>query len=967
MMTRLLLSNRLRNTGGRFVFRWLMAIVLLAAPPLAATAQSAPSNDEIQELEAFEVTGFQDAWMRSMQLERNASNLKSVLSADSVGKLPDTNIAEALNRVSSIYLREDQGEGRYVSIRGIDPILNNVTINGQTVAVSDTDGRSGRAAPLDVLSASSIETIEVIKAVTPDMDGQAIGGTINITTPTGFQRGGESFFYGSADIGYNDQIEGGDIYSLAVNTGFTFGERNEWGLFFGANYMKREYLSLLSEARNYRLLGDWEGQGDPYVSSNGVTNEFGDIYVPERVKTGSAAGGRERYGFTGSLDYRPSERTQIHLRAYYTSYTDFEYRPEVTIRMRDVNDPDSTRVTSPTTGTVMRAGVESELRFEKQERPVYQIVFGGEQALSDNWSVSGNLNFTKAEERNPILNYYETETGARNRPNQVPGGADDPSNAVMRWDISDPLNPFMEAVTGLNAAGDSNWPVVGTTPEQLDFHVLSRVRKITSKVEEETWTLDLNLEYDGLAWERPFRFKTGFKYLERDKSVDDNDTRFPWRGPLTTLARDTSAGTLGIQHSERLIPYTQGNPRNAVFMGPVQRVPAFEAFFADNPGGGFVFDEAGSFSNSVEDDFEMTEEVLAYYAMFEFQPMDGLTVIAGARYEETEADLRAFTFTALDDANEFPPGSELPFTEDFGIAQVRGNNTYENFLPSYQFVYEFNRDWVLRGSFTKTIGRPDYPDTAPISALEINQDETDPTFFSGSLEIGNPDLEPYESDNYDLSLAYYFFSGNGMISAGLFRKDIDNAIYRFFKREDSVVYEAEDMRIPLNELSTVTFSNADSGRVEGFEIEYRQAFSFLPEPFNGFGTVINASFIDSEVTIFQRPGEILPFFNQPDRVYNAQLYWANAKWEARIAYSFLDSVYGEVGSSRFFDAFIEERELVDAQVSYAFSPALKFTFQVDNLTDEPETTYIYQPQFRYQNPGNEGYGRTFRLGVNWEY
>lgn len=935
----------------------------LMAPHLVAQTSS---SEEIKELETFEVTGFRESWIRSMQKERNSSNLKSVVSADSVGKLPDTNIAEALNRVSSIYLREDQGEGRYVSIRGIDPILNNVTINGQTVAVSDTDGRSGRAAPLDVLSASSIDSIEVIKAVTPDMDGQAIGGTININTPTGFSRGGESFTYGGVSVGYNDQMDGGDLYNANWNTGFTFGERREWAFFFGANYMKRDYLSYLNEGTDNVLLGDFGGEGDEYLSSNGETNEFGDVFIPERIKVGSADGSRERYGFTASLDFRPSERSAFHVRAYYTDYTDFEFRPEMEIRLRDLDETDGTRVTSADMGYGLRGRFANELRFEKQERPVYQFVIGGKQTLGEKWTVSGDLNITSAEENNPLLNYYEAETNARNRPDEVPGGAGNSQNAVMEWDNSNPSVPHIGAIIGNNANGESNWPNPGATPDQAAFHRLDRIRFITSEVKEETYSGDINLEYRGQWNDRPFRFKTGIKYLERDKSVDDTDNRYPWDGPDTFLNTETSAGPLARPHTQVVGDYPLGDPRSAPYIEPVPNVAAFEAFFEANRSD-FDFDEDSSLANSVEDDFSLTEEILAYYAMVEFEPMDNLTVIAGARFEETEAELSAFTFTVLDDADQYPAGSVLPFTGDFGIAEVRGSQSYDNFLPNIQFAYQMADNWLLRGSFTSTLGRPDYPDTAPISTLEISQDEDDPTFFSGSLEIGNPNLEPYESDNWDLSLAYYFPGGEGMLKIGVFRKEIANAIYSFEEERRDTVYEAEGLSIPLDDLEIETFNNADDGQVDGIELEYRQNFSFLPEPFDGLGMLLNASFMESEVTIFQRPGETLPFFRQPDEVYNAQVYWAKGAWEARLAYSFLGSSLIDVGGNRFLDIYVAERELLDAQISYQVNSNWQVVLQADNITDEPESSYIFQPQFRAENPGYEIYGTTYRLGVNWEY
>ena len=185
--------------------------IWVCAFPFIGFSQDSDSDvvGDAIELDTFEVKGYRDSLLLAREEARDSLSLKDVLAADAVGKLPDANIAEALKRVTSVYLAPDQGEGRYVSIRGADPILNNVTLNGQTIAVSDTDGRSGRAAPLDVLSASAISRIEVFKVTTPDMDGQSIGGTINVKTPSAFDYA-ESFSMFNAEYGYNDFSTGSD-------------------------------------------------------------------------------------------------------------------------------------------------------------------------------------------------------------------------------------------------------------------------------------------------------------------------------------------------------------------------------------------------------------------------------------------------------------------------------------------------------------------------------------------------------------------------------------------------------------------------------------------------------------------------------------------------------------------------------------------------------------------------------------
>ena len=307
-------------------------------------------EDEIIDLDRYEVRGFRDSLFLAREEARESLSLRDVIAADSVGKLPDANIAEALKRVTSIYLTPDQGEGRYVSIRGVDPILNNVTLNGQTIAVSDTDGRSGRAAPLDVLSASSISRIEVFKVTTPDMDGQSIGGTINIKTPSAFDYA-DGFSMVNAEYGYNDFSTQNNIYSFQANWADRFGEDEEWGLFIGANYSYREYLSHMYEHSDI---------GFPENDAG-----FDNLLVPSRVVFGSAIGERERYGATANLEFSPDEDTFLWFRAYITQYKDTELRPEYTIRNRgDIG------ATSPNEIFFTRYRLENETRQEIQERPV---------------------------------------------------------------------------------------------------------------------------------------------------------------------------------------------------------------------------------------------------------------------------------------------------------------------------------------------------------------------------------------------------------------------------------------------------------------------------------------------------------------------------------------------------------------------------------------------------------------------
>lgn len=877
-------------------------------------------SERIVELEEYQVRGFRDSLQLSREEARESLSLKDVIAADSIGKLPDANIAEALNRVTSVYMTPDQGEGRYVSIRGVDPILNNVTLNGQTIAVSDTDGRSGRAAPLDVLSASAISRIEVFKVTTPDMDGQSIGGTINIKTPSAFDFA-DGFGLVNTEYGYNDFGTENDIYSFQANWADLLGDNEEWGLFIAANYSFREYLSHLYE--NPRA-------GNP-------ENAFTDELVPDRVRFGSAVGERERYGFTANLEFSPSEESFFWLRSYFTEYDDQEFRPEYTVRNRgDIGATAADEI------YWTRYRIENETRLEIQERPVYQFVLGGEHKLSDAWSVEGNLNYTKAKELNPLLNYYEVETQTDQ------GDIDDSANNPVRLSLNS--KGFATPIY------DSSFSD-GLSPLDAAFHRISRIRNITSDVEEETVTADFDALWEGYWDEKAVSFKTGFKILSRDKFVDDNDLRFPYEGS-DTLA-DAGNGRL-FEEIGRGEPYRIVNAGTLWIPDP----DAYEAHRLANPED-YSFDEGGSTSNSIEDDYTLNEDIFAYYAMATYEFSPDVSFTGGIRIEETDIDVSAFSFINQIETDLPPEESrveELPFEESEAVL-INDRNRYTSVLPSINMMWEIDANLLFRASLSTNIGRPDYPDVAPISTLEISEDPLEPGSFSASNEIGNPDLEPYEGTNFDVSLDYYFNENSGVLSLGGFYKRIDNAIYEF----EEEFTDFEFAGVVFDEYNTSTFSNAEPGHISGIEVTYQQDLTMLEEPFDGAGILANVAFIDSEVEVFQRPGEKLPFFNQADLIYNIQLYYEKNGFQARLAYTFQSEViFDTLAGNPRDDIYRDELESLDAKISYQFNDNWEVYLTAKNLSDEPLLTYRNgNRRFIAENPGYEIYGSEYRLGITW--
>ncbi|MDH3805041.1 MAG: carboxypeptidase regulatory-like domain-containing protein, partial [Gammaproteobacteria bacterium] len=192
------------------------------------------------------VTGTRLSQLLALQRKRAAESILDAVSADTVGKLPDFNVAEAIQRLPGLSVEIDQGEGRYTVIRGIDSDLNNVTIDGNLVGSPEG---SGRRVALDVVPSDLVSIVEVVKAITPDLDGNAIGGNINVVTRSAFDSP-EPFGVISARAGYNDK-SGRNPYGASATWGSTLGPNDEWGLVLAGSYYIKRYDTELVEGLDW--------------------------------------------------------------------------------------------------------------------------------------------------------------------------------------------------------------------------------------------------------------------------------------------------------------------------------------------------------------------------------------------------------------------------------------------------------------------------------------------------------------------------------------------------------------------------------------------------------------------------------------------------------------------------------------------------------------------------------------------
>ncbi|HKU14869.1 MAG TPA: TonB-dependent receptor [Steroidobacteraceae bacterium] len=414
-------------------------------------------------VEEITVTGYRLAQITALQDKKASQVIKESITADDAGKLPDQNAGETLARVVGVAVTTDQGEGRYVTIRGIDAALSNVTIDGQIIGSPEGDTR--RVA-LDTVPADILSKLEVVKSATPDLDGNAIGGTINLVTPSVFDDPDGRFFSATADYGYYD-LGGQNPWGGSVGWGSTFDDR--FGIVLSASYSDREFNS-------HNVQG-----GDPWV----LDDEAG-ILLPDEMAKRDYLIRRVRKGFVANLEFRPSDDVKLHWRNLYNRYEDTEQQREVTLDYRNGDLEDQTASAGTfTEGEGERINTE---RYEIQS--ILSSTLGLDWTVG-NWNIAVSGTYGETKQDTPYDNAYIFETA-----DELP----------MRYDISD---RFWRVDAGPEFED----------PDNFEFSEADRGHQL---IEEDLRIGQLDLKRSFVWNDRDGFVKFGAKHISRESTSDQD-------------------------------------------------------------------------------------------------------------------------------------------------------------------------------------------------------------------------------------------------------------------------------------------------------------------------------------------------------------------------------------------------------------------------------------------------------------
>lgn len=607
-------------------------------------------------LEEVIVYGQSAALAGALSQERTAGNLVSVLDTDAMGQFPDQNVAESLRRLSGVTVENDQGEGRYVVIRGMDPDLNATSVNGMRAAAAEPR----RAMQLDVIPSDVLDGLEVHKTLTADMDGDAIGGSINVKTLSAFSRKG-AYAKARAEGSYNEKSgEWNPKLSFAGSNIFELDSGRRLGIAGAISWNDRDLIIDNIE------MDDWE-EAD---NGSDYTEEFQNRLYSV---------GRERIGGVLNLDFDLSDETRLYAYTLYSKFTDTELRNRMTFGLDGLDE-----------GTVTASSADySEVEIERDTKGRFlqgqiaeslSIALGSETQLDD-WLIETRVGYSNGRERTPDqvsgtwVAEFESDDGG------IPAGA-----PVLTLDRSNPQLPVVQS---------DYWSILN----DASLYELDELEN--SHEENEDTQTSLAADFTRTMDNGSMKF--GIQARWREKRADQLAEIYSGDGTwfLTDAVLPNGGDAYGFPGDLNPVP---SNLREREILAG---------------GTGLEFEALDSLIDSNVADFVFDEDVYSAYFMNTWD-MDRTTLNVGVRVEHTKLDNRG---NIVDIIEEDANGPGDPPEDVAIITAISATNSYTDVLPSANIRFEMRENLVVRASAFRSVVRPRVEEVALRAEIEDGEGE----------------------------------------------------------------------------------------------------------------------------------------------------------------------------------------------------------------------------------------------------
>lgn len=920
----------------------LAVLSSVSATQALAEETSKNSTNNKEEIEVISVNGIRQSLTAVADFKKNSNFIQDSIVAEDIGKFPDANVAESLQRISGVSIDRSGGEGQQITVRGFGPQFNTVLVNGRRMA-SDAEGR---AFNFDLLSAELIGSVDVFKTSSVALQEGGIGSTINLKTQRPLDIG-EFKAVVSAKGSYEDKT--GDITpNLFGFISNTFAD-DTIGVLLSISHQERKATldsSITSWSPDSQRFDPWNvSDNDLWRFADGQGNGAGNYVYQRQHNFMRTKEDRTRTGYTGTVQFEMADNLHLTVDAMYT---DFDITTQAISRISHRNKNDVHNMVVDENNVVIRYDmIEGPMNiFQARNRPASALQLGANLEWNITDQLTAKFDISKSSSENPAAgkDYYVV----------IRGG-----DKLQRIDNSQ----------GTDAPLETNF---NFTPSTIDLNGDGVVNQFDYTLGEAQTVADVN---DQNSW---FTQREGFTF---EDDITEAKVDFNWELDFDHLTQ-VSFGLISSSQEKTRINMRSTNPQ---FYRLPTIIPLPASLFTSENRKDFLSAANGDFANdSIQFD---PEEILAYYAqpstlamrdqiaglapgtsaadfaaisgydavvdpsrgynvkedlfsayvnaMFEFELGSmPLIINAGLRYTDTEVDSTGANRVFKDLAPAGNTGDVLVSTLGEPEATT-ASASYSNLLPSINAKLDITDEIVVRAAYSETLTRPDmtFLNPAPAFPQQVRLSSLEAT-------AGNAELDPFVAQNYDLSFEWYY-NETSYLTVGYFRKDIDGFIVSGKAREPITLKEPNSLSLITEDRSnidgnTIYFDitrprNLEETSVDGFEIGFQHTFDVLPAPFNHFGISANLTFVGAkdEFDVNKIDNNIaLPGLGDSQ---NIVLFYDDTVIEARIAYNNRDEFFTKFQGVEPW--FTEQYDQIDARIAYNINKDTQVFIEGTNLTD----------------------------------
>ncbi|MBH0022406.1 TonB-dependent receptor [Pseudoalteromonas sp. SWXJ133] len=944
----------------------------------AFAAQENENSRHTKDIEVIEVRGIRSSMAENLDVKRMSGSVVDAITAEDIGKFPDKNVADSLQRVPGVVIERDGGEGSSVSIRGLSSELTFTQLNGNFIASSP--GEPSRSFDYALLPSSMIESVEVYKSPEARLDEGGVGGTVLMHSrkPLSMDANSGVFnvesTYADVTKEYEPQFTGlyswkNDDENFGVLVGYTYQERTNRTLSGGTDANVWRYTGGGQPSDINGNAVDNNNGWDAINDANG--NSYNGVWFPQVVRGSVLNEKREREGIQFSTQWRPTNRLELGFN--YFGFTLGQDRTESVIDipewslnsdfLTDVNLDESGTIVTGMQYDAMASGIEKDMQF-----PWMRGSYVREESTSDTFDfnltyegdnfkarfVVGNTKSEGGPEESWEAAYKSSNAGENastlQNASQTAGWSLNQNNVSLNIDPNT-LTNLQNGIGGGRDAGSSNSSFV------------------RSELEEDYYQADVDFYVD---WGFLKTIRTGIKYRNSTLHRETGNTFF------LDPNFDIAAGEASEQGITQFDSYQWNGG-----MPLAQNVFTSES----NIAGGFNINQMPSIDwdkyrdmvtanyvpyTRIEDNFvyDIEEKISAFYIQgdFEFSEVRGNL---GVRVVQTKTftsstDLYTYQLDHTNDATGEPVTGDARFVEDYQLVTQQNKDT--QILPSFNIAWDATDDLVIRGAIAKVMSRPDYSDLGAQQRITFVSDEwaddraafNELPGFSGSG--GNKNLKPFESVQADLSIEYYYSEGSA-IGLALFHKKVDNFVVplvidveQSFAGKNNIV---DGGIINIAPYSTV--GNGTDAVSKGAEVFIQHAFD------NGFGFYANYTYNKTNKADVTLNGEEFgqsALIGSAKYQYNTSVYYEGDAFNVRASYNKRGETV--LGLNSGLNVYQDPYEQVDVNASVNLYEGLSLTAAVINLTKSESVTRLGDDtDARLLNSSYSG--RRYYAGFNYSF